>query len=225
MLDKSLLKMSEAYMLRCLQGDSAHDPYHIYRVLNIAVEIAKYEVDVDMQVLLLSCLLHDIGRPAQVENPELCHAEVGARMAYDFLKESGLDEEKALAVKAAIETHRFRSKWKPKSIEAKILFDADTIDVTGAMGIARTLQYAGNSTVPLYNATANGTILLGCEVAEDSFLREYDYKLKNLYDRFYTRRGKQIAQERRVAAQQFYEALVGEITQSHTTLENVLATF
>lgn len=48
-------------------------------------------------------------------------------------------------------THRFRKNRPPESPEAKILFDADKLDVTGAMGVARTLVYQGTMAQPLYS--------------------------------------------------------------------------
>lgn len=59
---------TEAYMLSCM-NDSAHDKEHVYRVLYYALEIAKQEPDVDYEILITSCLLHDIGRKEQFENP------------------------------------------------------------------------------------------------------------------------------------------------------------
>ena len=67
----------EHYMLTTMD-DSAHDAEHVYRVLYNALEIAKSEASVDMDILIAACLLHDIGRPDQVANPSLCHAEVGS---------------------------------------------------------------------------------------------------------------------------------------------------
>ena len=78
----------ENYMLSCME-DSAHDKEHIYRVLYNALEIAKTESNVDYDVLIASCLLHDIGRKEQFENPSLCHAMVGSEKAYHFLLEHG----------------------------------------------------------------------------------------------------------------------------------------
>lgn len=91
-----------------------------------------------------------------------------------------------------------------------------------AMGIARSLQYEGNGAIPIYNVDEAGNLLLGSINQPDSFLREYEFKLKNLYDRLYTGRGREIAQSRRLAAQQFCNALVGEIKEGHTTLHSVL---
>lgn len=79
-------------MLACM-ADSAHDSQHIYRVLFTALDIAQHEKDVNFDVLISACLLHDIGRKEQSENPKLCHAEVGAEKARKFLIENGFSRE------------------------------------------------------------------------------------------------------------------------------------
>ena len=119
--------------------DSAHDKEHVYRVLYTALAIAKKEGKADVDVLIASCLLHDIGRQEQFADPKICHARAGAKKAYDFLKENGFSDEFSKKVSQCILTHRYRRSNLPESLEAKILFDADKIDVAGAVGIARTL--------------------------------------------------------------------------------------
>ncbi len=81
----------ENYMKECMQ-DSAHDQEHIYRVLYMALEIGESERDVDFDVLIAACLLHDIGRKEQFENPNLCHAHTGAEKAFAFLKNTALQQ-------------------------------------------------------------------------------------------------------------------------------------
>lgn len=218
----SLIYKCEAYMKTCLKDDMAHDPQHMYRVLKIAMDIADHENDVNREQLIMACLLHDIGRKAQQDDPSLCHAEVGGDMAYSFLLTEGATIETAEAVRTAIRSHRFRSKERPESIEAKILFDADTIDVTGAMGIARSLQYEGNGAIPLYRIDKEGNLLLDEIDQPDCFLREYVFKLQKIYDRLYTQRAAEIAKKRRRAAEMFYQSLVSEIQESHTTLDSLL---
>lgn len=222
-MDIALIRKCEAYMQACLKNDMAHDPQHIYRVLKIAMDIALHEPDADREQVIIACLLHDIGRMAQLDNPSLCHAEVGGDMAYSFLLQEGVPVSMADSIRSAIRTHRFRSKQAPDSIEAKILFDADTIDVAGAIGIARSLQYEGNAAIPLYNVGTDGNLILGNVDQPDCFLREYAFKLQNIYDRLYTKRGKEIAFSRRKAAEQYYQALVAEIIEGHSTLEHILA--
>lgn len=222
-MDIALIRKCEAYMQACLKNDMAHDPQHIYRVLKIAMDIAQHEPDADREQVIIACLLHDIGRKAQLDNPSLCHAEVGGEMAYSFLLQEGVPVSMAGSIRSAIRTHRFRGKQAPDSIEAKILFDADTIDVAGAIGIARSLQYEGNRNIPLYHVDAGGNLIFGEFAQPDCFLREYVFKLQNVYDRLYTKRGKEIAFARREAAQSYYRALVAEITEAHSTLEHILA--
>ena len=85
-------------MLSCMD-DSAHDKEHVYRVLYNALEIAQSESNIDHDVLIGACLLHDIGRREQFENPALCHAMVGAEKAYRFLTEQGFETEYARQVR------------------------------------------------------------------------------------------------------------------------------
>lgn len=203
-------KKIEAYMLDCMQ-DSAHDREHVYRVLYTALEIAENEQTVDFDVLLAACLLHDIGRLAQNQNPALDHAEVGAQKAQAFLAGNGFPETFCARVADCIYTHRFRSSRPPETVEAKILFDADKLDATGAMGIARTLSYRSTVDEPLYTLCADGTVCDGTGDAPPSFFQEYKFKLERLYDRFYTKRGKALALERRAAAVSFYENLLSEV--------------
>lgn len=219
-MEKSIVYEAKLYMEQ-FAGDVAHDKEHIYRVLNTALDIAKTEAGVNKPILIAACLLHDIGRGKQFENPKLCHAREGAKMAYQFLRGKEVNQEEAIKVKECIETHRFRSDVSPESIEAKILFDADTLDVTGALGIARSLYYEGKTGIPLYHVDRKGKIIEGEEDLEDSFLKEYNYKLKNVYKRLYTKRGKEIAEERRKITGAFYEELYKEITFNRENIGKV----
>jgi len=196
--------------------DSAHDKHHVYRVLNAAMDIASHEAAVNMDILIAACLLHDIGREKQFANPSLCHAQVGGAMAYEFLLTIGWPDNKAQQVKECITAHRFRSDNPPKSIEAKILFDADKLEACGAIGIARTLIYEGQVSEPLYIMDKDNKIITeggGADIS--SFFQEYNFKLKRIYDKFFTNRAKEIAARRRQAAIDFYNSLYTEISQNY----------
>lgn len=201
-------------MLSCMD-DSAHDKDHIYRVLYAALDIAGYEKDINYDVLICACLLHDIGRREQFENPRLCHADVGAEKAYVFLVSTGFAPEYAEQVKSCIKTHRFRTDCPPQSLEAKILFDADKLDVTGTLGIARTIFYAGEVSVPLYTLRPDGQVSDGSSDTAASFFHEYKYKLEGLYSRFYTKRGEALAAERQASAKSFYDSMLSEVRSSY----------
>ena len=204
----------ESYMLSCMD-DSAHDAEHVYRVLYNALEIAKAEPDTDYDVLIAACLLHDIGRIDQINDPTLCHAEVGSRKAHDFLLSIGMEDAFAQKVCHCIHTHRFRKNLPPQTLEAQILFDADKLDVTGAIGIARTLMYRGTLTEPLYRMLPDGTISDGTHDIGHSFFREYKFKLEKLYGRFYTKKGAELARQRQSIAKAYYESLYKEVNDGY----------
>lgn len=141
--------------------------------------------------------------------------ESGAEKAYVFLKRHHFAEEFAERVRACIRTHRFRRDDSPQSIEARILFDADKIDASGALGIARTLLYKGQISQPLYSLASDGKVLDGTKDSQKSFFQEYKYKLEGIYDSFYTVRGKEIARQRQAAAVNFYQNMLQEVSVLH----------
>lgn len=213
-----------AYMRHCMR-DAAHDVEHVQRVLYSALDIARFEA-ADLDVLVPACLLHDIGRPAQFANPEVDHALEGGAMAYAFLRENGVGKVQAAAVRAAIESHRFRSAAPPESLEAKILFDADKLAVTGAIGVARTLLYQGKVGHPLYSTAPTGEILPGDTPGEGpSFAREYHFKLQGISGGFYTQRAAAIAAQRQALADAFYEELLRHAAHGRTEGEALLQAF
>jgi len=213
-MDQRTFHFLNDYMLTCMT-DSAHDREHIYRVLYNALDIAQTEEKVDYDILICACLLHDIGRREQFEDPSLCHAEVGGLKAYRFLIEHSFSEDFASKVRDCIQSHRFRKNASPQTIEAKILFDADKIDVSGATGIARTLIYKGQVSEPLYSLLPDGRVSNGEGDRQPSFFHEYKYKLEKLYSHFYTKRGREIAMQRQAAAQAFYNSIFHEVSAAY----------
>jgi uncharacterized protein len=209
-MDKQTFQQIETHMLSCM-NDAAHDAEHVYRVLYNALDIAATEHNIDYEVLIAACLLHDIGRARQFENPKLCHAAEGGTMAYVYLLGIDFPVEKVEQVKQCIISHRYRSDAPPVTIEAKILFDADKVDVTGALGVARTLFYQGHVGTALYGVDSDGNVLDGTFDDTPSFFREYNFKLKRIYDGCYTKRGNEIIQSRRQTMDAYYGKLLEEV--------------
>lgn len=222
-MTKKTYSLLETYMLSCTD-DSAHDREHVYRVLYHALEIAGTLKDVDYDILIAACLLHDIGRKEQFENPVLCHATVGGEKAFAFLTGHGFAKKYAEQVRQCIQTHRYRADNPPRSLEAKILFDADKLDVTGAMGMARTLIYKGIVSEPLYTLLPDGAVSDGTTDDAPSFFQEYKYKLEHIYDRFYTEKAASLAEERRQAAVDFYNCLYREAASAYREGQDALKT-
>lgn len=197
----------ETYM-RAQMGDSAHDTGHIYRVLGSALMLAQNQQSVNMDVLIAAALLHDVGREEQIRTGAN-HALAGARMAHKVMQEKGETDAFIHHVCECIRTHRFRSDDPPISIEAKLLYDADKLDVCGALGTARTLMYQGRLGCPIYSMSADGAIM-GGEEKSSSFYSEYRRKLQFIHNRFLTEEGKNWAVQRSQAAEEFNGALCAE---------------
>lgn len=204
----------EGYMRSCMK-DSAHDTAHIDRVLYVALDIARFEPEVAYDILIAACLLHDIGREEQYADPAVCHALAGGNKAYQYLIGIGWDVTQARRVKECISTHRYRTDRQPETVEAKILFDADKIDATGTLGIARTFLYKAQGNEPIYSFSEDSAVSDGSDDTEPSFFQEYRFKLEKLYDKFYTKRGNEIAAERQASAAAFYSSMLKEVRSSY----------
>jgi len=218
-MKKSMYNVIENYMFECMK-DSAHDPEHIFRVLYSSINIASKRTEkINYDVLVASCLMHDIGREEQFKNHKICHAEIGGTMANEFLVKNGWKEEEANHVNKCISSHRFRGNNVPETIEAKILFDADKLDAVGNLGIARTLMYKGTVGNNLYGVKNDKICFGNKNEDEETFLKEYNFKLRNLYNKFYTEEAMEIAKNQKEYAQMFYDKLVEQIMDIYRTKE------
>lgn len=200
---------------------SAHNLDHIFRVYNLCLLIAKHEKDVDLEVLIPAALLHDIARveESQDKTGKLDHAILGSDIAEGILRELQYEEEKIEKIKHCIITHRFRTGNEPNIIEAKILFDADKLDVIGASGIARTFMLAGQygqrliANEPLNDYLESNTVEKGRlkDVSKHTPFIEYEVKFKRIPNKLYTRKAKEIGKERLKFMDDYFNRLMLEI--------------
>ncbi|MBD7912532.1 MULTISPECIES: HD domain-containing protein [Clostridium] len=200
---------------------SAHNLDHVFRVYNLCLLLAEYEKSVDLEILIPSALLHDIARveESQDKTGKIDHAVLGSMLAADILRNLGYEEEKIKKIKHCIITHRFRTGNEPKTIEAKILFDSDKLDVIGASGIARTFMLAGqfgqrliaNESFNEYlkdNTVENGRLK---DVSKHTPFIEYEMKFKKIPDKLYTDKAREIGKERLKFMAEYFNRLRLEI--------------
>lgn len=131
--------------------DAAHDLAHLDRVWATCEAIAKTDNGLDMPVLLAAAYLHDLVNlpkddPDRAQASQLAAQEAGAVLVtLEFASEDIAKAQHAIAA------HSFSAGIEPKSVEARILRDADRLDALGAIGIARTFAVAGALGLPLYD--------------------------------------------------------------------------
>jgi uncharacterized protein len=129
---------------------SHHDMFHVDRVHRLAVQIAKLE-KADLDVVKAAVMLHDIARAMEDEDEIEDHSIKGAEMAKKILEEVGFPKKKIDRVVHCIEAHRYKKGTKTESLEAKILQDADRLDIIGAIGVARVFMRGGWGNTPMYD--------------------------------------------------------------------------
>jgi uncharacterized protein len=117
-----------------------HRMNHTLLVLKNSLRLSKNR-KVNLDVVALSAILHDV---ATFSSKRKEHAEEGARIAEEYLGEHGYPSDLVRQVAHAIRVHAGPLAFSPRSEEAKILQDADTIDKVGALSITTFLLHYGS---------------------------------------------------------------------------------
>ncbi len=192
--------------------DAVHDFEHVLRVYHTAMKLGQEE-GADLQILEAAALLHDSrgAEPGGAGRAE--HHLASAFFAEEVLTKEGWPLERIRAVQHAIRAHRYRGKEDlPETIEAKVLFDADKLDVIGAIGTARTIAYSVLAGEPFYERPSEQFIQSGKEIDGEhhSSYHEYLFKLRRVRERLFTESAKRMADQRHMAMAAYFEQLAAE---------------
>lgn len=188
--EKQIISSTKLFIETLFAGDySGHDVEHSLRVYNNAILIADTEPQCNRLIVSLAALLHD------VDDYKLFNTENNYNTR-TFLKKEQMDSESVEQICEIINGVSFsknRGSY-PKTIEGKIVQDADRLDAIGAIGIARTFAYGG----------AHGRSIM------DS-IKHFDDKLLLLKNEMKTEEGKRIAQIRHDFTKTFVDEIRYEI--------------
>ena len=133
-----------------ISNDSAHDFDHIMRVYKNAQKICKNE-KVNPKLVLCAVLLHDIISYPKSDKRSKLSSIKSAEASTKILKKYDFTEDEIQIISEAIRDHSFSQNKTPKTIEGKILQDADRLDAIGAIGIARVFAVAGSENRSFYS--------------------------------------------------------------------------
>lgn len=131
-------------------NDPAHDFEHIMRVLKNAKIICKKE-KANEKLVSSAVLLHDIISYPKSDKRSKSSSIKSAEESKRILKTFNFTEEEIQIISDAIRDHSFSRNKIPKTLEGKILQDADRLDAIGAIGIARVFAVSGSEKRPFYN--------------------------------------------------------------------------
>jgi uncharacterized protein len=177
---------------------TGHDWWHMRRVWRLSKTIAANESGANLFVVELGALLHDIADWKFQDGDE----EAGPVAAREWLSQLSASEHVIQQIEEIIRTVSFKGAGvdsNMKTIEGKIIHDADKLDALGAIGIARTFAYGGANHRGLYDPTDVAELHTNFESYKQNkgaSINHFYEKLLLLKDRMYTETAKSIAEER-----------------------------
>ena len=193
-------------------ADPVHDFDHVCRVYRMAERLAQAE-GADLEIVHAAALLHDTLGTTPGAEERANHHHTSAEFAGQVLAAEGWQPERIAAVQHCIRAHRFRDdREPPATIEAKVLFDADKLDVLGAIGAARTVVYAALAGTPFFAEPSARFLQTGIEEPGEphSAYHEYLFKLRKIRARLFTTTARALAEARDAYLEAFFIQLQGE---------------
>jgi uncharacterized protein len=212
MTHQQLINSTVTFVKQTLaNAEGGHDWWHIYRVWQLAKQIAASE-KVDLLVVELGALLHDIADAKFHDGDE----SLGPQLAQDFLRLQGVDEQVIGHVVNIINNISFGGGNQTQhfsSPELDVVQDADRLDALGAIGIARTFNYGGFKNREMYNPEIEPNLHMTKEEYRNSkapTLNHFYEKLLLLKDRMNTKTGTKMAEKRHEFMELFLEEFYSE---------------
>jgi uncharacterized protein len=197
-----------------IHEDSAHDMYHLHRVWRNCQKINAGEGShADLLILLAGAYFHDLvtmpkNHPER-ENASLLSAEKTLNLFRHTFED--FPPEKLNWIHHAIQAHSFSANAETKTIEAKILQDADRIEALGAIGIARLFYTAGKMNGLLYDA--NDPLGIHRKLNDKNFALDHiEIKLLKLPATMKTATGRLMAETEAEYIRGFRSKLIDEIS-------------
>ena len=211
-MTSSIISKTCKFVESKLAGDgSGHDWWHIFRVCTLAKKIAAEE-KAQLEIVELSALLHDIADWKFHGGDD----SIGPTMAQEFLNNNDIDHKLTESVVDIVSTISYKGAGVAtpmKTLEGKIVQDADRLDAIGALGIARTFAYGGYKNRLIYHPDEKPVLhqsYTDYKKNEGHTINHFYEKLLLLRERMNTKTGKQIADGRHQFMENFLEQFYRE---------------
>ena len=177
------------------EKNDIHGFKHVERVLKLSSEIGAV-LNANLPVIKIAALLHDVGRYLKKDDLIKNHAEISAQIAENFIIKNNFNiaSEDVENILHCIRAHSFSNDLEPKSLEAKILSDADKLDALGAIGLYRTIGF----TIKKFGGI-------------EQVIHHLENKILKLKEMIYFDHSKQIANKRHEIILNFYSQIKKEI--------------
>ena len=209
---ENLIEKTRLYVEKKLAGEgSGHDWWHIYRVWSLAKKLAQLE-GADPTIVELSALLHDIADWKFNTGDE----SAGPKQAAKWLRKNEADPKLIDSVCEIIATLSYKGAGVDtpmRTIEGKVVQDADRLDAIGAMGIARTFAYGGNKNRLMYHPDEPPVMHQSFEDYKKNMghtINHFHEKLLLLKSRMNTQSAKKLAEKRHLFMEDYLDRFFKE---------------
>lgn len=192
----------------CEHDTTGHDWWHVQRVTQMALHIAKHE-GANLQLVEPASLVHD------TDDWKFSGAN-GYPNATRMLLAVGYNNHQVDRILEIVEQVSYKGAGVdtvPSSLEAMVVQDADRLDAIGAIGIARAFAFGGSKHRPLYLPNVEPHLHSTFEeykVAKGHTINHFYEKLLLLKDRMNTATAKALAEERHRFMETFLEQFYRE---------------
>lgn len=207
-----IIEKTAQYVREQLEGEgSGHDWWHIQRVWDLSKKLSKSE-SVDTLTVELAALLHDIADHKFHDGDET----VGPKVAREWLEHLQVNEPVILHVTEIIKDLSFKGAGvhtPMRTLEGKIVQDADRLDAIGAIGMARAFAYGGFRERELYNPEQSPVMHNSFDAYKNDkghTINHFYEKLFLLKDRLNTDVAKRIAENRHQFMEEYVKQFLDE---------------
>lgn len=209
--EKIIQKIAEEVKQKLEGEGSGHDWWHVVRVWNTAKHIGNSE-KTNIFIVELAALLHDIA-DWKFHNGD---DTIGPKIARQILEKYSVSAEVVDEICDIIMNMSFKGagvKTEMKTLEGKVVQDADRLDAIGAIGIARTFAYGGHKNRSMYDPGKKPSTHQSKEEYsnnESPTINHFYEKLLLLKDRMNTKTAKELAEGRHKFMEEYLDRFFKE---------------
>lgn len=190
---------------------SGHDWFHLERVWKMAKRLARGE-RVDMFVLEMAALLHDVDDYKIKKDGEAEFSRTEEILNPFHL--SNILKQQLFAVIGSVSFKGAGVNTTPRSLEGKIVQDADRLEAMGAIGIARVFAYGGYAGHKIYDPALKPkmhTTFTEYRKQDNTQINHFYEKLLILKDRINTPQARMIAIHRHKVLESYLKEFFAEV--------------
>jgi uncharacterized protein len=208
------------------QPDSpTHDLSHLSRVAALGSRLADEE-GADKLIVTSAAWLHDLHRDRKAMTMSFfASPEDFDERARDFLSKAEIPDSSHESILNAIhytDRYSFSDRFPTAaSPEARCVRDADNLDATGAIGVARAFCFGGSHDIPIWEPAAplrNG--MYDHSNRPSSTIHHFHEKLMRLGGEFETSAATRLAERRGAYLEEFAEQLMKEWSEDFGQISN-----